>query len=117
MRLTIDKNELEQLATDAIKQRLATSVDYSNLREITDRVIKSRSAELELFLGECMDSVLADSGFRAILVQEFQHKVAKRLVSDLEGSVDKATNAFRNDPTRKARMILALETIIEEEPK
>ena len=45
------------------------------------------------------------------------NKLAEMLVGQMSGHVEKAVNRVRQDPTLKAKMILAIEDIIESEGK
>jgi predicted nucleotide-binding protein (sugar kinase/HSP70/actin superfamily) len=51
--------------------------------------------------------------FETTLKTEFNRKVAKSLLSGLEGTVEKAAAAFKQDPTIRSKMILAIQAIIE----
>jgi hypothetical protein len=51
---------------------------------------------------------------KEVVQEEFQRKVEKNLVGKLEGSVEKAADALRQNPAMKSRMILAVENIVNE---
>ncbi len=114
MRLTLSNDELEALAMSAIKERMVNAINHRSLIDVTDRVISDRRDELIAFLGECLSSALDDPAMKETMRDEFRHKVAKNLVAKLEGSVEKAVQSYINDPTRRARMIIAIERMIEE---
>lgn len=111
------------LKTDEVKAILAKSLKdalsqegYSNpTRKFTDAVIDENKAEIEAVVRHALQEVLADKEFVDIVRQEFKHKVAKLLVSDLTGAVEKAVNSFRQNPTLKADMVKAIEKLIEDE--
>ena len=116
-KLEINTEDLREVAFAAVKEKLASAVNYQDMREVMDTVMSERRGDLERFLGECLDSVLASPEMRTTLLEEFRHKMAKKLVADLEGTVEKATNAYRQNPTLKARLVVAIENIITEEEK
>ena len=63
---------------------------------------------------EAMGEAIKDNNFKESIKSAFYHKVSRGLIEGLTGSVDKAINAFKQDPTIKAKMVLAIETIINE---
>lgn len=112
--LQFNEDELKEIATQAIKEKVASSIGYQDMRPFIQAAMDERSDDIKTLLAECLDSVLSDESTKDIIREEFRHKVAKNLVSNLEGAVEKSVNAFRQDPTVKAKMILAIEQIIEE---
>lgn len=105
------KNILAKAFTDRLKN------EYSNpAKEVVDKVFKEMSPEFEVLLRDTLKATVLDPEFKEVLRLEFKHKVAKTLVSDLSGSVERATNSFKQNPTIKAEMILAIEKIVERQP-
>jgi hypothetical protein len=92
---------------------LKTLSGYSSPFEVIVKdVITSHSAELREKVDTMLSGIFKDKDFNAILKQEFQHKVAKTLVAKLEGAIEKGVNSYQQDPTLRARMVLALEEIV-----
>ena len=60
-----------------------------------------------------LKSVIEKPDFKAALIEEFNRKVAKTLLSGLEGLVEKSANSFKQDPTIRAKMVMAIQGIIE----
>lgn len=99
----------------AIKESL--SAYNSPLRKMCDEVIQTRADDIKLVFTKGLDKTLKSPSFEKAVHECFEHKLAKLLVGKLEGEVEKAVEVIRRDPTIRARMILAIETIIKEKPQ
>lgn len=93
--------------------QLLTKYD-SPFVKIVNNVIEQNETKIHKIVSDAFGKVISTQEFKNAMHEEFQHKVARVLVSKLEGSVEKAVNDIRNDPTLKAKMILAIENIIKE---
>lgn len=63
---------------------------------------------LEKFLRDALKFVTNDKKFQAAVQEEFQHKVAKAMVVKLEGTVERAVDIIRQNPTLRSEMILTI---------
>ena len=68
-------------------------------------------------LGAVVKDILKDNEFHRTIKMEFRHKVAKNLVGELTGSIERAVNLFKQDPTLRAKLILAIEQFISDYEK
>lgn len=113
--VVVDSEDVKNILVEAFRDRLKN--DYSSpARDVVNRVFQEVAPDFETILREVLTEVVKDKDFKQAVKDEFRHKVAKLLVGDLSGSVEKAVNSFRQDSTLKARMILAIENIIAEPP-
>ena len=114
--IKINKKDIYEVATEAVKSQIRErfSGHSSPLKEICDEVISEHREELKKIFDDALSSTLKNKKFKEAVQDEFQHKVAKNLVGKLEGSVEKAADVLRQNPTMKSRMILAVENIINE---
>ena len=95
---------------DTIKARMT---DYNSpLRPLIDDAFKVHADSIRKILYEAMGEAIKENDFKESIKQAFYHKVSRGLVEGLTGSVDKAINAFKQDPTIKAKMVLAIENVI-----
>lgn len=101
---------------DAIKISIVDSLSGYNspLRKLSDKVVQENEEKIHLIMNKAFKFVISTDSFKKTILEEFQHKVAKMLVSNLSGQVEKSVNIIKQDPTLKAKMILAIENIIEE---
>lgn len=104
--LNISKNAI----ADAIQKEL---VGYNKpLSAMANEVVSENKQEIKSIMDESFKGVIRSDGFDIMVKEEFNRKIAKLLVGQLSGEVEKAVNTFKQDPTLKAKMILAIENII-----
>ena len=111
----LEKQILEQ-AKESLGKAIIESLSgwQSPLAELTKNVVMAHKGELrELFDGAIVKSINSKE-FKALVRDAYHHKLAKSLVASFSGTVDKAFDAMKNDPTIRARAILAIENIIKE---
>ena len=111
---------IEQQVLDTIKKGLSEVIitklsgHKSPIDEVINTVFESERGEIIDVLKTTFREVIGSDEFRATIKEEFQRKVAKNLVGMLEGQVQSAANALKQDATMKSRMILAIENIVNE---
>jgi hypothetical protein len=86
----------------------------SPLDPIIQSSFEKHQTEISKIVDECLSETIKHKSFKAIIKEEFQHKIAKNLVSKMEGFVEKAVNQLIQTPQMKARVILAIENLIKE---
>ena len=112
--ISLNEEEIKKVILDNLKEKVATRYTYQIVDDIVKEVMseeKSRT-NLEKFVRECLSFLGGDKHFEKMVKEEFQHKVAKSMVGKLEGTVEKAIDAIRQNQTLRAEMILAIEKII-----
>lgn len=114
-KLTFDEIEIKQAIYETLKDKISSAINYGEMHRLVDEVLTDRKSEFDALINEMFDSFFKDTDVKAALLQEFKHKVAKTMVSKLDGAVEKSINKYRQDPATNARMILAIEKIIEEQ--
>lgn len=113
-------SDLENQILNQVKVSIAKSIDseltgYNKpLSKLTEKVIEKNSDELRKTIEESFLSVIRSDEFKDTILEEFKHKVSKILVSQLVGHVDQAVSKIKQDPTVKAKMIVAINNIINE---
>lgn len=85
---------------------------HNPLSKLITEVVDSHRNELKEIIESNFTKVIRSKEFDKSVKNAFNHKLAKILVSKLEGSVEKCVNTLRSDPIVRARMILAIEDII-----
>lgn len=86
----------------------------SGIDDIVKRVVSQNSDAIEEKYSKILKKVLTSDGFEKAITEEFRHKVAKNMVAKLEGQVEQAVNVIRQDQTLRAKMVVAIEKIIED---
>lgn len=112
--ITIEEAEIKEIVVAGLREKIATRYTYEAVDRIVQEVMVEESSRenLKRFIRECLSFVKGDKAFEKMVKEEFQHKVAKSMVGKLEGTVERAVEAIRQDQTLRAEMILAIEKII-----
>jgi hypothetical protein len=112
--IILEENEIKDIVVNALREKIAVRYSYEVVDNIVRDVMNEQSSKdkLEKFVRSTLVFLNNDKQFEKAVKEEFQHRVAKSLVGKLEGTVDKAVDAIRQNQTLRAEMILAIEKII-----
>jgi len=112
--ITIKENEIKEVVINALKEKIAVRYTYEVVDNIVRDVMNEEASrtKLEKFVRSTLSFLQDDKQFEKAVKEEFQHKVAKAMVGKLEGTVEKAVDTLRQNPTLRAEMIIAIEKII-----
>lgn len=114
----LEKRIAQQVKTSLDKVIVSNLTGYNNpMGEMVKEVFKEERENVSSIMKNVLNEVISAPEFKETIKQEFNRKVAKFLVGQLEGQVKKATERLKQDPTFKSRMILAVENIVETELK
>jgi len=86
----------------------------SPLKNLVADACKVFDADLRKIVYDSFKEAIDRADFKQSVKDAFDHKVARTMVDSMASSIDRAINTIKSDPTLKARMVLAIETIIEE---
>ncbi len=114
----ISKKQVLQVAIEAIQEKVIerfSSSYNSPLNKLIDECFTEHEGILRKIVQDTLTGVFGDVQFKVIVKEEFMRKVAKNLIGKMEGTVERAADKLRQDETLKARMILAIENIINEQ--
>ena len=100
-------NDAQKAIGEAIKTNLTGY--NSSFQKMVNQVIEEHTGELKEIVENNFTKVIDSKEFDEAVRHAFEHKLAKILVSKLEGGVEKAVATLRSDPTIRAKMILAIE--------
>jgi hypothetical protein len=113
----------EQLETDILsavqlsinKSIVSVLTDYSSpLKKLVSAVITKHEKELTNIIDDSFTTVIKTEGFKESIVNAFSHKVARSIISNNEGLFDKVANELKQDQKFKAKITLAVATVVEE---
>jgi hypothetical protein len=110
----LTEEEIKEVVLNGLREKVNTRYTY----EYVDRAVAEVMSEdvnyqlLKNFVRETLSWINNDKAFKNEVKAEFQRKVAKSMVGKLEGTVERAVDAIRQDQTLRAEMILAVEKII-----
>ena len=83
------------------------------LSKMANTVVASHETELVLMMDTALCETISSKDFKQAVKNAFTHKLAKTLMSKMEGEVEKAVTVIRQDPVRRAKIILAIEKLIQ----
>lgn len=115
MKTILTTKQIQELVMGSIMDKFGKEISSSYGSPITPiivEVINENRDEIKKQFQEALDESFNDKEFVKIVRQEFKHKVAKTMIGKLEGEVERAVGAIRQDQTMRARMILAIEKLI-----
>lgn len=116
----MNSRTLEQQIADAAKQALADAVKASvtqhnsPLNRLVVEVVEEHSSEIKSLLRDGISEALKHKDFKSEIKTAFTHKLARTLMSKYEGEIEKQANALRQQPEFRARVVLAIEAIVNE---
>lgn len=110
-------NELESQILTAARDGIHKAIESclggynSPLHKVIEQVCTARGDLLKTLVDDAFSEVLSGS-LREGLKQALSHKLAKILVSKMEGEIEKRVNDLRSNPTTRATITLAVEQAI-----
>ena len=111
-------NNLEQDVLKAIQVAVGAAINStltgynSPLNKLVTDVVNKHTGELRDTIEDSFSKVILTDEFKESVNNAFNHKLARILVDKLEGAIEKRANELRSDPTMKAKMIIAIEGLI-----
>ena len=111
---------LEQDILITAQQSIQTSIaaaltGYSSpLTKLVASVIDEHTTELREIISNSFNIVIRTDNFKESIVNAFSHKVSRSIISNNDGLFDKVSNELKQDSLFKAKMALAVSTVVEE---
>jgi hypothetical protein len=102
-----------QLAITASIREVLTKYDSPLVKLVKDVVI-AHNEELKKTITESFEQVIRTEEFKQSIVSAFSHKVARTVISNNDGMFEKVSNDLKQDAVFKAKMALAVSTVVEE---
>lgn len=105
--------DFEQSIINAVQKNLAEAIEktltgYNTpLAKLINSVIESREQQFRTMLEEVIDQALIGD-FREHLKDALTMKLAKCVISKMEGEVEKRVNDLRSSPETRAKITLAV---------
>lgn len=96
---------------NAISERVKQGYGDAPLNKLIDSVVVSRQGELRALVEQCMDWALSGD-LRREIKEACAHKLARVLISKMEGEIEKQANELRSSPEVRAKITLAISGVI-----
>ena len=113
-------DEFQKIVLDSVNTVMEKAMverlsGYSSpLNPLIDDAVNGHQEELRSAINNAFSQTITTEEFKKSLKEAFKHKVARTVTDLLVGKIDKAVNVIRSDQGIKARMIMAIEKIIDE---
>lgn len=86
----------------------------SPLTKLITEVVNENSGFLKQVISDSFNQVIRTEEFKSSIVAAFSHKVARSIISNNDGLFDKVSNELKQDSVFKAKMALAVSSVVEE---
>lgn len=104
-------NAMRDGIRDGIKSKMTQS--YQNpFDDIIKRAIEKHGPALSALIADSIGALLANAEFRASIADQCRSILAKQLVQKFGGELEKQVNVLKSDPATRARITLAIESIV-----
>jgi hypothetical protein len=104
--------ELNGAITQVIKDKLGAY--NSPLSKMIDQVVVENQDEIKGILREAISEAVTQKEFRAEVKTAFMHTLARSLMNDFKGEIEKQSNALRQQADFRARVVMAIEKVIDQ---
>lgn len=112
--------EFEELVTKELKGAIITVIKErlggygSPMSKMVDEVVLQNTSLIKDLLRESITESFSKEEFRNEIKSAFAHTLARSLMADYKGEIEKQANALRQQPDFRARVILAIENLVNE---
>lgn len=108
--------EVKKGIGEAIHKRLT---EYgSPLNKLVDLVVAGHDTAIKQIMSDAITSAVMDEDFKKQIREQVRHKLARELVNSFgDGAFKKASDQMKSDPTIRARCVMAIEAIVNENLK
>lgn len=105
--------------SDAIGKAIQGALTGYNgpLQKLCESVIEKHKASLFAILDEQVCQLKDSTEFRACVNDALNHKLARIMVSKMEGELEKQVNELRARPEIRAQIVLAVKAIVDSASK
>ncbi len=113
--ITLEQNILSsaQQAIDfAIKESL--SRHDSPLMKLVKSVVEENSVEFKSLINDSFLVVIRTEEFKVSIMEAFRHKIAKIVVNNTDGLLDKVANELKQDSVFKSKLTLLVSGLVDE---
>lgn len=97
----------------AINWRIQSPYGESPLNKLIDQVVIERLPKIRSLIEEVVDGAIT-ADFRNEIKDACTHKLARVLVSKMEGEFEKRATELRGSPEFRAKVTLAIDNVIKE---
>lgn len=113
MSITLEE-QIIKTAKQAMAEAITTELCGYNkpLSVLTNEVIAKNSTELKTILDNSVKDLLSSEEFKKAMKEQLNQKLAKIIINKTGGELEKKVNEFKQDPTTRAKITLAMDTLM-----
>lgn len=105
-------NVAEKAIINAVEKEL---VGYNKpLSKFVNEVLESHKSDFLKIIDDEITAILNAESFRGALSEALNYKMARLLVSNLGGELEKQVNALKANPETRAKITIAISKVIQE---
>ena len=110
------ETEIVWSAVEAVQAAIKTKLEGYNspLNKMVDQVVTAHQHEIVALMNDAFKQAFSNEAFRAEVQQAFIHSLARNLMKEYSGEVEKHANALKQHPEFRARVVLAIEGVVNE---
>ncbi len=118
MTMSTENTALEKRIIDAVHASLHEAIAKkfegynSPLDELLKRTVLRHDAQLQALLDKAFTYVTTSDSFAEELKGAFDKKLAKVLLAGFEGEIERRATKLREDPTFRAKIVLAIDAAV-----
>lgn len=112
------EKQIHQVVSDSLAAGISKVLEssYGNpIGKLAEAAVASRQAEIQSMFTNAIDKALS-AEFLPALQSACAHKLARVLVSKMEGEIEKKANDLRSNPETRAKITVAIAKCIESLP-
>jgi len=109
----------DKLLTEAIRDGIREGItakfkqSYNNpMDKMIEDAVSQHRVQMTSLIAESIGTLLGDESFRSTIQSQVSSLLAKQLVQKFGGELEKQVNALKSDPATRARITLAIDSIV-----
>lgn len=110
------EKEIIRSAQNAIREAVVKNLTgyQSPFNDYVKQCISKHEQEFKKLINEEMTTLLNSKDFKVAIKDALHNKLARTLVHKIGGEYEKMVNRLRQDPTTRAKITLAIDTVVDE---
>ena len=106
--------EMQRAVSEGLRKAVADKLSGYNspLDKVLADAVAAKSGDIRGLLVESITSCFTEQDFRQQIATAVRHKLAQILIQRFGGELEKQVNTLKSDPATRARIILAIEEIV-----
>lgn len=104
---------LQTIRTSIQDAIVKTLVGYNSpLEKLVNEVVQKNAPEISKRMDDALKASIQSHDFDAAMRDAMGHKLARQLISKMDGAVEKVANDLRSNPTFRAKLTLLVEETV-----